>query len=242
MAPPARGGAQTLMRLGPGRSAHLTPGHLPSLQGGCGMAPKSTQQLPPTPRGHYLPGLGAVPAPSGGPRVAAGDSHTGDGLALVFRQAGGSHGRRALTCFRPTGPPGHSPNCGGRSAARSLAPAPAGTKVALPEPPPDLRLRSRDPRRSGAEGRSGKGRAGPPRPQRMLIGRTRLTLSCAPASNWLNGARSKSLWCGNAAPAGRGVGTEPKCVPARREAGGAPSARGSGSLSPPRAGLRASPE
>lgn len=104
--------------LVPGRSAHLTLGHLPSPPGGCVMAPKSTQQLPPTPRPSnflfssfllwFIPGPlsgrpRAVLAPSGGLLVPAGDSPSGDSLVLVLCQAGGSHGRLALTCFRHTG-------------------------------------------------------------------------------------------------------------------------------------------
>lgn len=72
------------------------------------------------------------------------------GLLSVLRPAGGSHGLRALTCFRH---PGQSPRRRGRSAARSLALTSATTKAAWREPPPDFII-SNSGTRGGAGGRA----------------------------------------------------------------------------------------
>lgn len=183
-----RGGVQTLDRPGSERTLDSRPPTLSARR--LRDAPKSIQQLPPTP-GHLTsrpPGsCPAHPGPSSG-RAGRGPGFAGrapaprwkltlaGGLFSVLRPAGGSRGRRALACF---GHPGRTARRGGRRAAGSLA---------LPQPPSrwrggSLRLTRRrssweNPGRGmeGVGGGSGGGvrgmcgGAGPPLPQRLLIG------------------------------------------------------------------------
>ena len=82
------------------------------------------------------------------------------------------------------GGPGRSPNRRERRAARSLAPAPARTKVALPEPPLDLMLTFRDPglgTRGGSGGGGGGGEGG-----RGIAGGEGGPTSATLHAHWLN--------------------------------------------------------